>query len=330
MSWQERRLLLEKIEKQRKSRALLYVTGDRPNQETIIHSEVFDHFVEHLDAIGTTERISLVLYTRGGDGMAAWSLFNLIRMFCENFEIIVPVKAHSAGTMMAIGADNIIMTKQATLSPIDPSINHPLAPQVAGAPVGTRTSVSVEAITGYLTLAKDSVGPEGAESLGEIMLDLARQVHPLVLGETYRRRQQTQSLAEKLLAPQVKSAENRKKIISFLSSDSGSHDYTLNRREAASLGLPVAKCSAKLYPVVNHLYRNFRDEMKLRVPFNVSQFPPNSITPFANLRATLESTASNPSQFVTEGNFIRQPAAAPNQGEQTGVEITGEGWRIAP
>jgi hypothetical protein len=36
------------------------------------------------------------------------------------------------------------------LSPIDPSINHTLAPQVVGAPIGTRASVSVEAIKGYL------------------------------------------------------------------------------------------------------------------------------------------------------------------------------------
>ena len=105
MSWQERRVLLKKIEAARRSRALLYVTGDRQNQETIIHSEVLDHFVEHLDAIGVTKRISLILYTRGGDGMAAWSLFNLVRMFCDELEVVVPVKAHSAGTMMAIGAD---------------------------------------------------------------------------------------------------------------------------------------------------------------------------------------------------------------------------------
>ncbi len=46
--------------------------------------------------------------------MAAWSILNLIRMFCDELEIIVPMKAHSAGTMMAIGADKIVMTKQAT------------------------------------------------------------------------------------------------------------------------------------------------------------------------------------------------------------------------
>ncbi len=170
--------------------------------------------------------------------------------------------------------------------------------------------------------------------MGQVMIDLARQVHPLVLGDTYRRRQQTQSLAEKLLAPQVKSAENRKKIISFLSSDSGSHDYTLSRREAASLGLPVERCSAKLYPVLSALYRDFRDEMKLRipfkVPFDVAQFPQNASTPFENLRAILESTAAKPVHYVTHGNVLRQPAPPPNQGEMTGIEVTDEGWRTIP
>lgn len=326
MSAKERKALLAKIEGARKSRALLYVTGDRQGQETIIHPEVLDHFVDHLDSIGVTERISLILYTRGGDGMAAWSLLNLIRMFCDDLEVIVPMKAHSAGTMMAIGADNIIMTKQATLSPIDPSINHPLGPQIVGAPVGTRAAVSVEAINGYLSLARDTLSDEGKAALGPVMLDLARQVHPLVLGETYRRRQQTQALADRLLNPQVKNSENRKKIISFLSSDSGSHDYTINRREAASLGLKVTKCPARLYPILLTLYHDFRDEMMLRTPFNASQFPPNAVTPFTNVRATIESTAGSAVQFVTEGNYARQPIP-PNQGEAVSVQITAEGWR---
>jgi hypothetical protein len=280
------------------SRALLYVTGDRPGQETIIHSEVLDHFTEHLDAIGVTPRISLILHTRGGDGMAAWSLLNLIQMFCDELQIIVPVKAHSAGTMMAIGAHEIVMTKQSTLSPIDPSINHPLAPQVVGAPDGTRTSVSVEAIKGYLDLARDTLGAQKT-ALSGVMLDLAAQVHPLVLGDTYRRRQQTQSLAEKLLKPHVKNAENRKKIISFLSSDSGSHGYTLNRREAKALGLNVSKCSPELYTLLKKIYEDFREEMELRKPFNASAFPNNATTQFTNVRATVESTATKPIQYVT-------------------------------
>ena len=324
MAWQTRKKLLRKIEKTQSSRAILYVTGDRPGQETAVSADVIDHFVEHLDDIGVCKRISLILYTRGGDGMAAWSLINLIRMFCDELEVIVPVKALSAGTMMAIGADNIVMTKQATLGPIDPSINHPLAPQVMGAPVGTRAPVSVEAIRGYLDLAKETVS---RDALSAIMNLLSSQVHPLVLGEVNRRRQQIQQLAEKLLKPQVKKAEDRKKVISFLCSDSGSHDYTLNRREASALGLTVSKCSPDLYKLVKKLHKDFADEMKLREPFNGAVFPQNAITQFTNVRALVESTGSKAVQFVSEGTAQRH--VQPPLGDQTSIAVTWEGWRLA-
>ena len=38
-------------------------------------------------------------------------------------------------------------------------------------------------------------------------------------------------MAEKLLQNQVTDPEKMKKIIDFLCSESGSHDYTINRRE---------------------------------------------------------------------------------------------------
>ncbi len=187
--------------------------------------------------------------------------------------------------------------------------------------------VSVEAIKGYIDLARETLGTDNKAAIGEVMIDLARQVHPLVLGDSYRRRQQTQTLAEKLLAPHVKNVEDRKKIISFLSSDSGSHDYTLNRREAADLGLHVNKCSRELYVIVNEIYTNFREEMKLREPFSVSQYPPAAVTAFSNVRALVESTADRPVHFITEGSVIRQPLPPPAIGENQAVEVTSEGWR---
>ena len=327
MGWKERRKLLTTIEKARKSRALLYVTGDRRNQETVIGSDVFGHFVEHLDAIGVTARISLILHTRGGDGMAAWSLVNLVKMFCDELEIIVPEKAHSAGTMIAMGAHRIVMTKQATLSPIDPSLNHPLAPSIAGAPPSARSPVSVEAVQGYIDLAKEIVGPGNKAALAEIVLDLARQVHPLVLGESYRRRQQTRALAERLLAPHVKRAEDRKKIVDFLSSDSGSHDYTLNRREAEALGLKIEKCSSDLYQTISKLHKNFREEMKLQEPFNIGQFPSSASTQFKNVRAVIESSAASATHFVTEGLVVREAPPPPAVGQSSRLEGVSEGWR---
>lgn len=44
-------------------------------------------------------------------------------MYCDELQVIIPHKAHSAGTIISLVANEIIMIKQATLSPIDSSIN---------------------------------------------------------------------------------------------------------------------------------------------------------------------------------------------------------------
>ena len=77
---------------------------------------------------------TLFLYTRGGSTSASWSISNLIQQFCDEFEVIIPSKTHSGGTLLSLGAKTIVMTKQAKLVPIGPSVNTPLNPQVPGAP----------------------------------------------------------------------------------------------------------------------------------------------------------------------------------------------------
>ena len=146
------------LEARRGSKLIVYVTGDRPGMETQIHPEVVDYFVHHLDLIGVTKKITLYLYTRGGQTLAAWSIVNLLRQFCDELEVIVPSKARSAGTLICLGADRVVMTKQATLGPIDPSVNGPLNPQAPGGGPQSRVSVSVEDVNGFIDFARDSVG----------------------------------------------------------------------------------------------------------------------------------------------------------------------------
>lgn len=113
--YQERIELYKKLEKAYNSKVLVYVTSDRNNMATQIAPDVIDLFIKQLDRIEICEKISLYLYTRGGDTAAAWNLVNLLRMYCDELQVIIPHKAHSAGTIISLGANEIIMTKQATL-----------------------------------------------------------------------------------------------------------------------------------------------------------------------------------------------------------------------
>jgi ClpP class serine protease len=113
-----------------------------------------DLLTEHLDAIFPAQKISLILHTLGGNTMAAWNMVNMLRMFCDELEIIVPARARSAGTLMCLGADTVLMTKQATLGPIDPSLTGPLNPAIPGASADSRAPVSVEAVRGYIEILR--------------------------------------------------------------------------------------------------------------------------------------------------------------------------------
>ena len=143
--YSERVELYKKLEEKLDSKLLVYITSDRPGFEASIAQDVIDKFINQLDKIGVTEKISLYLYTRGGDTAAAWNIINLLRQYCDTLQVVIPHKAHSAGTLISIGANSIIMTKQATLGPIDPSVNTPLNPPIPNAPPQNNYPVSVEA-----------------------------------------------------------------------------------------------------------------------------------------------------------------------------------------
>ena len=113
----------QELEQKRESKLLVYSTSNRVGMETQIAPDILPKFTEHLDIIEKADKISLLLITNGGDTLTAWSLVNLIRSYCKYIEVIIPANCFSSGTLISLGANNLLMTKQATLGPIDPSTN---------------------------------------------------------------------------------------------------------------------------------------------------------------------------------------------------------------
>lgn len=302
----ERKRLYRKIEAFTTSKALCFVTGDRQGLELQIAPDVLDHFAEHLDAIGVTPRISLILYSRGGITLAGWSIVNLVKQFCDELHVIIPSKAHSTATLIALGASSIMMTKQATLGPIDPSVNGPLNPQMPGPNPMARIAVSVESVSGYLDFAK-SIGVQSESEVTKLVLDLANKINPLVLGNVYRSRSQIRMLGRRLLSDHIKDSTKIEKILEFLCSESGSHDYTINRREAANeLGLKIVKPDDQKYAVLRTLHQDFARELELQTPFDpnvvLGTDPEKS---YSFTRGLLESVVGGSTKFISRGKLCR-------------------------
>lgn len=332
MSYAERKTLYSRIEKERSSRVIAFVTGDRRGMETRIADDCISLFVDLLDEIGPTKKLTLLLHTSGGDTLAAWRLVNMIRTFCDDFEVIVPMKALSAGTLICIGSDRVVMTKQAALGPIDPSVNHPLNPQVNVGGAMQHVSVSVEAVRGYLDAARSELGIKGKDALAGVLVNLASHIHPLVIGEIFRSRAQIRFLADKLIGRQISDQKTKQRLVDFLCANSGSHDYTINRREAAELGLSIDKPSTEFYQVLRSIHQSYVTELKLLEPYSqqgvVGATPQGQAVPYTEVRGLVESTSGGGYSFVSEGNLTKVPVQT-QAGVQEGIqdERAFEGWR---
>ena len=326
--YEARRSLYRQLEEERQSRVIAYVTGDRRGLGTKIAHEVADLFVDHLDMIGTTPRITLYLYTRGGETLAAWSIANLLRTFCDRLEVVVPAKAHSAGTLISLAAETVVMTKQGTLGPIDPSVTGSLNPPIPNAQPTNVVPVSVEAVNGFVDFARETLGDTAG--LENILLKLADSVHPMVLGDAYRARLQIRMLGERLLSNHMKSGSAIRQILDFLCSDSGSHDYTINRREASTLGLPIEIPSEDLYRLIKKIYDDIVEELCLRIPFDpVIMAADRDRTPYSFPRALIESVGGGSHAFVSEGVLTCRQVEGPQGVVQQAVadQRVFEGWR---
>src|SRR5215468_5658831 len=146
MPFQTRSAILREIGAELDAGVLAYVTGDRENLQTEVSADVLRRVPRHLEAVGRRERLALVLYTLGGDTNTPWPFVNFLRGYCDELCVLVPFWAHSAGTLIALGADKIYMTRFGTLSPIDPSVTNEFNPLDAA---GDGVPIAVEDVLAF-------------------------------------------------------------------------------------------------------------------------------------------------------------------------------------
>jgi ClpP class serine protease len=270
--WENRKELIAKIEHKRGSRLISYLTSDRQNATAIIAKDALPVFFNQLRGLGPLTKLDVLVFTNGGDTLAAFGLGRLVREFAPKWVgALIPDICYSAGTLFALCANEIYMSRAGTLSPIDPSVTTPLNPVPEGMLPGQRqlVAVSVESVAGFKSLIKDDWGITNEQMLTSVFKILAEKVHPLALGDVYRSRQQIERLAHQLLIVHRKDKAKIKSIISALTKEFGSHDYPISRTEARKLmGNQIAAEDAEVEDLLVKLFNDYSKEMELHVPFN--------------------------------------------------------------
>jgi len=116
----------EKEQKPEEHRYLLFFTYGE--DAAIDRNDMFD-LIDQLNKIPTPPektRIDMIILSGGGYPHPAYQMVNVIRSKCKKLKAIIPLYAKSAATLMALGADEIVMGPQSELGPLDMQMEHPL------------------------------------------------------------------------------------------------------------------------------------------------------------------------------------------------------------
>jgi pimeloyl-ACP methyl ester carboxylesterase len=323
MPYAARAAILREIGAELDAGVLAYVTGDRPNLETEVGVDVLPRVPRHLEAIGKRERLALVLYTLGGDTNTPWPFVNFLRAYCDELFVLVPFWAHSAGTLITLGADTIHMTRFGTLSPIDPSVTNEFNPFDAAEPAH-RIPIAVEDVLAFFQLASEQ-GVDDATLAGDAFTRLAESVHPLALGNVKRNIEQIWQLAKKLIRLHRPDADEAAltALVTRLTTELYSHSHLITRAEAAAFGLPVEQPSQDLEERLLAYYERLKADLELLEPFTPAAFlegqEGRTPLPVVLERGYLE-TPTTCDTFTTRGVITEQPPAA------AALDVAGERW----
>jgi hypothetical protein len=331
--------LIKKIEAKRGSKVITYVTSDRQGPVNArVAMDIIPVISEQLRKMGKTDKIDLFLYTAGGDTMVPWRLVSMIREYCDTFSVLVPYKAHSAGTMICLGADEIVMSDLSEISPIDPSTANVFNPADPMNPQN-KIPISVEDVIAFMSLAKDKFGIKDEVELTKIFnkfVESNPQIHPLALGNVNRTHNLIRLIAKRLLKSHKDKMRDDEidKIVEYFTEKLYSHTYFVGRKEAKEeLGVKsVIEADAELSKMMSDLYSEYANEMGLQ---NTVWNPENELGTNASqnkkdYKIAFVETTELSKFFQITMDFRRQQIMVPQQTPQGIIQVPQEQVMMRP
>jgi ClpP class serine protease len=164
--------------------------------------------------------LDIVLHTPGGLVLASEQIAAALSRHRAKVTVLVPHYAMSGGSLVALGADEIIMDDNAVLGPVDPQI-------------GQYPAVSIVKV----------VREKPVSDIDDTTLILADMAVKAI--------DQVKHTVVELVATQLEQAgdlnatEKAERIADLLAGGTWTHDYPISVREALALGLPITTAMPK-------------------------------------------------------------------------------------
>jgi ClpP class serine protease len=126
MALADRIKLYSELELERNRPLIVYVTSGRsgPNgQVGHMDADAIPELCDQLEKLPEkVEGLDLLIVSDGGDPMVAWRSITLLRERTDHLAVLIPQGAYSAATLLALGANEILMHPNGNLGPVDPQI----------------------------------------------------------------------------------------------------------------------------------------------------------------------------------------------------------------
>lgn len=321
MGFAERKKTIAELQVKRGSKIITLLHSDRISDTPMagINAHLAgDHlpvFHELLRRLGKMQSLDLWLYTRGGDMNVPWPLVNAMRSYADKVNVLVPFRAHSAGTLIALGADKIVMSPSAELSPVDPTTANQFNPRDPNNPQSV-LGISVEEVTAFIEMAKDSIGVEGNPNVVSILQTLTKDVSPIALGNVHRTYTQIREVSRKLLGLHMDISREEARvtdIIDKLTKRLYSHLHAINRREAHNIiGLDVIDATEDEDILMWKIYQDYAAELELNTQFNIRGVLTTQLEQELTLKCGYIETTDNSFVYLTK-NKLTQASELPEK-----------------
>jgi ClpP class serine protease len=181
------------IEKYRGRPLIVYATSTRPNVQAMLAADAVREFIDQMAEIEKENKsVDVLIHSSGGDALAAWKLMSILRERFQHVAVLVPFMAFSAATILAMGADEIVMHPYASLGPIDPQV-------ALNLPDGNKRWFAFEDVGAFLRFLKESVGLTEQVHTSAVIDKLFSVVDPLTVGGAQRASELATDVGERLL-----------------------------------------------------------------------------------------------------------------------------------
>lgn len=223
--------IIDVIERERGSKAIIFAASN-------IDIGLMPVLYDFLEELSPTPSLDVVIHCRGGDITAAYRLARILVDATDHLTFIVPFYCTSAGTIMALAADEIIAGATAVFSPVDPQLassstidNH------------EQSMISAEDVRLLGQAFKDWFGVELNVANKEALKILSDNIFPTTLTSFYRATKEVKVVCSDILSLRTGRFTELviNQIITKLTSGYFSHYYPISGEDLSALSLPVKK-----------------------------------------------------------------------------------------